>query len=170
MRLISVYAALHVLMMCCFIERSLSKMKPRLRTIPANSQSIFFREIACGCCKVVLTEDDDEKRIASVLSIIQFEFVFLHPQPNIFDTTLLWMDQAWVMLGRFRVIELCVVCKHFLPNSVHLICCCFDVNAVCWRFNDRHISLLWKDLKWKKEEKKGAVSYTHLTLPTNHRV
>ena len=34
--LILVYAALHVLMVCCFTERSLSKMKPRLRAIPEN--------------------------------------------------------------------------------------------------------------------------------------
>ena len=69
MRLISMYAVLHILMTCCFIERSLSKMKPRLLTIPANPQSVFFREIACGCCKVMLTEGDDEKRIATVLSL-----------------------------------------------------------------------------------------------------
>ena len=69
MRLISMYAALHVLMMCCFIERSLSKMKPRLRTVPENSTSVLLREIFCGCGKVVLIEDDDEKRIASVLSL-----------------------------------------------------------------------------------------------------
>ena len=43
-RLISIYAALHGLM-CCFIERSLSKMKPRLRTVPENSTSVLLREI-----------------------------------------------------------------------------------------------------------------------------
>ena len=69
MRLISIYAALHVLMMCCFTERSLSKMKPRLRTVPENSTSVLLGEIVCGCGKVVLIEDDDEKRIASVLSL-----------------------------------------------------------------------------------------------------
>ena len=67
MRLISVYAVLHVLMMFCFIERSLSKMKPRLRTVPENSTLVLLREIVCGCGNVVLIEDDDEKRIASVL-------------------------------------------------------------------------------------------------------
>ena len=46
MCLISMYAALHVLMTCCFIERSLSKMKRRLRAIPANSTSVLLREIA----------------------------------------------------------------------------------------------------------------------------
>ena len=60
-RLISVYAALHVLMMCCFIERSLSKMKPRLRTVPENPTSVLLREIIYGCGKVVLREDFDEK-------------------------------------------------------------------------------------------------------------
>ena len=37
MRLISVYAALHVSMMCCSTERLLSEMKPTLRTVPENS-------------------------------------------------------------------------------------------------------------------------------------
>ena len=66
-RLISMYAALHGLMMGCFIQRSLSQMKPRLRTIPANSISIGSAERDCGYCMVVLTEDDDKKQIASVL-------------------------------------------------------------------------------------------------------
>ena len=65
MCLIRTYAGLHVLMMCCFIKRSLSKMKPRLRTIPANSTSIGIAQRDCRSCTVVLT-DDDEKRIASV--------------------------------------------------------------------------------------------------------
>ena len=51
-RLISMYAALHVLKMCCFIEGSLSKMKPRLRTVPENSTLVLLREIVCGCGKV----------------------------------------------------------------------------------------------------------------------
>ena len=50
MRLISVYAALHVLMMCCFIERSLSKMKSRMRTVPVNSTSVLLREIVWQGC------------------------------------------------------------------------------------------------------------------------
>ena len=69
MRLISVYAALHVLMMCCFIERSLSMMKPKLRTVPENSTLVLLRETVCGCGKVVLIKDDAKKRIASVLSL-----------------------------------------------------------------------------------------------------
>ena len=69
--LISMYAALHVLMMFCFIERSLSKMKPRLRTVPENSTLVLLREIVCGCGKVVLIEDDDEKRIALVLTLFR---------------------------------------------------------------------------------------------------
>ena len=72
MHLISMYAALHVLMMCCFIERSLSKMKPRLQTVPENSTSVLLREIVCGCGKVVLVEDGDEKRTASVLSLFSW--------------------------------------------------------------------------------------------------
>ena len=59
MRLISVYVALHVLMMYCLIQRSLSKMKPRL--VPENSTSVLLRETVCGCGKVVLIQDDDEK-------------------------------------------------------------------------------------------------------------
>ena len=47
MRLISMYAGLHVLMMCCFNERSLSKMKPRLRTVPGNSVNIGIAEKDC---------------------------------------------------------------------------------------------------------------------------
>ena len=71
MCLISMYAALHVLMMCCFTERPLSKMKPRMRTVPENSTSVLLRKIVCGCGKVevVLIEDNDEKQIASVLSL-----------------------------------------------------------------------------------------------------
>ena len=68
MRLISMCAVLHVLMMCCFFERLLSKMKPRLRTIPENSVSVSLRKIVCGSCKVVLTEEEVEK-LASVLSL-----------------------------------------------------------------------------------------------------
>ena len=83
MPLISMSAALHVLMMCCFTERSLSKMKPRLRTVPENSTSVLLRETVCGCGKVVLIEDDDEKRIASVLSFFQFEFFLFSFFPSI---------------------------------------------------------------------------------------
>ena len=67
LHLTSVYAAVHVLMMCCFTERLLLKMKPRLQTVPDNLTSVLLREIVCGCGKVVLIEDDDEKQIASVL-------------------------------------------------------------------------------------------------------
>ena len=66
-RLISMYAASHGLMMGCFIQRSLSQMKPRLPTIPANSISISSAERDCGYCMAVLKEIDDKKRIASVL-------------------------------------------------------------------------------------------------------
>ena len=60
--------ASHILMMYCFDnERSLSEMKPRLWTVPENSTLVLPREIVCGCGKVVLLEDDDEKEIASVL-------------------------------------------------------------------------------------------------------
>ena len=53
-------------MMCCFTERLLSKMNLRWRTVPENSASVLLREIVCGYGKVVLIEDDDGKRIASV--------------------------------------------------------------------------------------------------------
>ena len=79
MCLISMYAALHVLMMCCFIKRSLSKMEPRLRTVPENSTSVLLRKIVCGCGKVVLIKDDDGKRMASVLSLFSlslFSFIY----------------------------------------------------------------------------------------------
>ena len=76
MHLISMSAALHVLMMCCLTERSLSKMKPRLRTVPENSTSVLLRETVCGCGKVVLIEDDDEKRTALVLSFFSLSFSF----------------------------------------------------------------------------------------------
>ena len=67
MRLISMYAALYILMMCCFIKRSLSKMKPRLRKIPQNSSSVLLREIVFGSYKIVLKEEEAEKRTALVL-------------------------------------------------------------------------------------------------------
>ena len=60
MRLISVFAALHVLMMCCFIARLRSKMKSRLRTIPVNLISVSLRVTVCGSCKVMLTEEEAE--------------------------------------------------------------------------------------------------------------
>ena len=87
MRLISMYAALHVLMMCCFIERSLSKMKPRLRTVPENSTSVLLRKIVCECGKVVLIEDDDEKRIASVLSLFSLSlFSSIHSPKSLIQS------------------------------------------------------------------------------------
>ena len=101
-RLISIYAALYVLMMCGFIKRS--KMKPWLRTSPAYSTSVLRREIVCRYCKVVLTEADDKKRTDSVLL------------PDIFDKIVKWTDQVWVSLRRFGVIELYVVCEHFVTN------------------------------------------------------
>ena len=70
MRLISMYAALHVLMICCFVEKFLSKMQPRLRTIPENSILVSLREIVCGSSKLVLTEEEAEKQMASVLSLL----------------------------------------------------------------------------------------------------
>ena len=69
MRLISMYVALHVVMIRCFIERLLSKMKPKLPTIPENSVSVSLRVVVCGSCKVRLTEEEAEKRMASVLSL-----------------------------------------------------------------------------------------------------
>ena len=75
LELMCVYAALHVLMMCCFIEISLSKMKPGLRTIPENSMSVLLREIVCGSCKVVSTEEEAEKRMASVLSLLSLSLL-----------------------------------------------------------------------------------------------
>ena len=51
MRLISMYAALHVLMMCGFNERSLSKMKPRLRAISEMFISVLQREMSVGAAK-----------------------------------------------------------------------------------------------------------------------
>ena len=50
-----------------FHRKSLSKMKPMLRTVPENSTSVLLRKIVCECGKVVLIEDDEEKRIVSVL-------------------------------------------------------------------------------------------------------
>ena len=49
------YAALYGLMICCFIERLLLKMEPRLQTIPENSISVPLRVIVCGSCKVMLS-------------------------------------------------------------------------------------------------------------------
>ena len=69
MCLISMYAALRVLMVCCFIERLLSMMKLRLRTISEKSMSVSLRVIVCGSCKVMLTEEVAEKQMASVLSL-----------------------------------------------------------------------------------------------------
>ena len=54
------YAALHVLIVCCFIERLLSMMKLRLRTISEKSMSVSLRVIVCGSCKVMLTEEEAE--------------------------------------------------------------------------------------------------------------
>ena len=69
MRLIPMYASLHVLMIYCFVEKTLSNMKPRLQTIPENSVSVLLRVIVCGSCKVMLAEEEAEKRKASVLSL-----------------------------------------------------------------------------------------------------
>ena len=60
MHLISMYAALHVLMICCFIERLLSKMEPRLWTVSEISISVLLRVIVCGSRTVVLTEEEAE--------------------------------------------------------------------------------------------------------------
>ena len=74
MHLISMYATLHVLMMCCFTERSLSKVKIRLWTIPANSTSVLLRIVlSVGVARLI--EDDNEKRICFSLIIIQFEYL-----------------------------------------------------------------------------------------------
>ena len=68
-RLISMYAALHVLMIWYFIEILLSKMKPRLRTVPENSISASLRVIVCGSCKIMLTEEGAEERMDPVVSL-----------------------------------------------------------------------------------------------------
>ena len=81
MRLISMYAALHVLMICCLIEKLLSKMEPRLQTIPENSISASLRVIACGSCKVMLTEEEAEKRMASVLSLFSLSLFSSNQNP-----------------------------------------------------------------------------------------
>ena len=82
MHLISMYAASHILMMYCFDnERPLAKMKPRLWTVPENStlSLVLLREIVCGCGKVMLLEDDDEKEIALVLLFFSLRLFFFHP-------------------------------------------------------------------------------------------
>ena len=61
MHLILMCSALYVLMMYCFIERLVLKMKLRLWTIPEDSVSVLPRGIVCGSCKVVLTEGEAEK-------------------------------------------------------------------------------------------------------------
>ena len=66
--LISMYAAskLHVLMMCCFTERLLSKMKPKLWMIPTKPISVLLRETVCWVLKnKMMTEKDDEKETVS---------------------------------------------------------------------------------------------------------
>ena len=75
MHLISMYADLHVLMMFCFIQKLLSKMKPRLWMIPENSVSVLSRETVSGSCKVVSTEEEAEKRMASVLSLLSLSLL-----------------------------------------------------------------------------------------------
>jgi len=77
--------------MCCFIERSLSNMKTMLRTIPANSASVFLRQIVCGCCQVVLTEDD-ENRIASVWSL--FSLCLFSSSNSSVSLTQSWRDRG----------------------------------------------------------------------------
>ena len=52
MRLISMCAAVNVLMICCFTEKLLPKMKQRLQTIPENSISVSQRVMVCGSCSV----------------------------------------------------------------------------------------------------------------------
>ena len=53
-------------MMCCFSERPLSKTNVRWRIVPEKSTSVLLREIVCGCGKVVLMEDDNGKRTATI--------------------------------------------------------------------------------------------------------
>ena len=77
MRLISMYAALHVLMIWYFIEILLSKMK--LRTVPENSISASLRVIVCGSCKIMLTEEGAEERMDSVVSLFSLNlFSYIH--------------------------------------------------------------------------------------------
>ena len=58
-----------------FHERLFLKMNPRLRMIPSNSILLLLREIVCECCIAVLTEDDGEKQIASVLSLFSLSLI-----------------------------------------------------------------------------------------------
>ena len=80
MHLISMYAALHALMMCCFTERSLSKVRLRLWTIPANSTLVLLRMfLSVGVAR--LTEDDNEKRTALVLSLFSLSLLCSNHSP-----------------------------------------------------------------------------------------
>ena len=72
MRLISMYATLHILMMCCFTERPLLKMKARLWTVPENSTLVLLKEIVCGCGKVMLIRGGGGETSSFSLIIIQF--------------------------------------------------------------------------------------------------
>ena len=63
-------------LMCCFIERSLLKMKPRLQMIPTNRTSVLFRDcmwVLQGCVDRIWRE------VNRFRIIIQLEFVFFHP-------------------------------------------------------------------------------------------
>ena len=42
-------------------ERCATAQAASLHTVPENSTSVLLREIVCGCSKVVLIEDEDEK-------------------------------------------------------------------------------------------------------------
>ena len=89
--LTSIYLALHILMMYCSVETSLSKMKSKLRTVPANSILVLLKETFSEWCQVVVTEDDQEKRIASVLLFSSSLRSSIH---SLISVTQAWSEQT----------------------------------------------------------------------------
>lgn len=89
--LTSIYLALYILMMCCSVETSLSNMKSRLRTVPANSILVLLKETFSGWREVVVTEDDHEKRIASVLLFSSSLCSSIH---SLISVTQAWSEQT----------------------------------------------------------------------------
>ena len=103
-------------MACSFIKRLLSKVKLTLQTIPENSTSVLLREILCGSCKVVLTEEEVERQMASVVTLFSLG-LFLPCVAQYLNMILKWMDQVRVIIRLVRMSELCVG-EHFMMNTV----------------------------------------------------
>ena len=145
------HAAENVLIMCCFTERSLSKMKPRLQMIPINLIPVFLREIvgAARWCWQKIWETNNfsfiiiENWVRFLLSIVQYLWHNLQvkgPSLNTFQV----IQTDWIVCHLWAFCD-----KVLFEESCRWCCIQKQKQKQCWGIpKSRYISIIfWSSIR-----------------------